>query len=489
MLRPVGHMAIGRLTDGKCDEVPRAKRHGLLVDTHSVALGHIGEFLVVRVCRIQSRRVGDTSRCSGHRHFHYSKHGAHEQTGRFSALNPDTRACHPGCDCKQHHCGWLIIRIDRLTGSRYRPPVFAWPRAPPDGDKTESCRCRKPTDRTLAAIATEGQAMLLPFASGSGVGLPNRRLRARCSRGCEHATHGPRDRKSLAGRFAVFANFVTCQSAKSGPLPAGCPPGAAAWGGRGRRPPVGSGCIAGARRCLAMTSRHWPTTIPGAPASPRPARRVPDRRPLVGQPGRAARRITPRHQRVSLDRRPDGQPAIGRRSVWSIQRSRLRRRRAAHALLASRRRTMRRDRQSSASSLRFARRRTRRLRRRAGQVALRLLRPATSADHRCAPRIRTRAGLCRDQFRRHAHVSAQLADDLGGALSTAGLHDAARTGRSLGQLLTAVQPSTGSWNTVTPKSQHISTTLRLSPPPAGLTQLDMLKLRWPLLPWATGGNQ
>ena len=58
---------------------------------------------------------------------------------------------------------------------------------------------------------------------------------------------------------------------------------------------------------------------------------------------------------------------------------------------------------------------------------------------------------------------------------------------NIGQLLTAVQPSTGSWNTVTPKSRHISTTLRLSPPPSGATQLDMLKLRWPL--FAVGDRQ
>ncbi len=56
-----------------------------------------------------------------------------------------------------------------------------------------------------------------------------------------------------------------------------------------------------------------------------------------------------------------------------------------------------------------------------------------------------------------------------------------------GQLLSAVQPSTGNWNTVTPKSRHVTTTLRLSPPPSGARQLDELKLRWPL--FAVGDRQ
>ncbi len=56
-----------------------------------------------------------------------------------------------------------------------------------------------------------------------------------------------------------------------------------------------------------------------------------------------------------------------------------------------------------------------------------------------------------------------------------------------GQLLTAVQPSTGNWNTVTPKSRHVNATLRLSPPPSGARQLDVLKLRWPL--FAVGDRQ
>ena len=56
-----------------------------------------------------------------------------------------------------------------------------------------------------------------------------------------------------------------------------------------------------------------------------------------------------------------------------------------------------------------------------------------------------------------------------------------------GELLSAVQPSSGSWNTVTPKSRHVTTTLRLSPPPSGSKRLDLLKLRWPLL--AVGDRQ
>ena len=56
-----------------------------------------------------------------------------------------------------------------------------------------------------------------------------------------------------------------------------------------------------------------------------------------------------------------------------------------------------------------------------------------------------------------------------------------------GQLLSAVQPSSGSWNTVTPKSRHVTTTLRLSPPPAGSRRLESLRLRWPLL--AVGDRQ
>ncbi len=55
------------------------------------------------------------------------------------------------------------------------------------------------------------------------------------------------------------------------------------------------------------------------------------------------------------------------------------------------------------------------------------------------------------------------------------------------KLLSSVQPSTGSWNTVTPKSRHVNATLRLSPPPAGASKLAVLKLRWPL--FAVGDRQ
>ncbi len=56
-----------------------------------------------------------------------------------------------------------------------------------------------------------------------------------------------------------------------------------------------------------------------------------------------------------------------------------------------------------------------------------------------------------------------------------------------GELLSAVQPTGGSWNTVTPKSRQVTTTLRLSPPPGGSKRLDLLKLRWPL--FAVGDRQ